>query len=98
MLKEFDAFVDFCFEHGGALRNHEQFGEMARKLRPQLEAAQQSAQRTNGGLCAICGRPEYNHSPKGHDFKPAISGLRKPFGGILLKEVSHEKKLFSGRD
>lgn len=37
-------------------------------------AAQHRAHPTNGGLCAICNRPEYAHSPKGHDFRPAISG------------------------
>lgn len=36
MLKEFDEFVDFCFEHGGTLRNHKQFGEMARQLRESI--------------------------------------------------------------
>jgi hypothetical protein len=46
MLKEFDEFVDFCFEHGGTLRNHKQFGEMARKLRPQIEAAEHSVHPT----------------------------------------------------
>ena len=38
------------------------------------EADQHGAEQTNGGLCAICGRPEYSHSPKGHDYRPAISG------------------------
>ena len=50
-------------------------------------AAQQSVQPTNGRLCAICGRPEYSHSPDGHDFRSAISGLRKPLGGFARKEI-----------
>jgi hypothetical protein len=29
---------------------------------------------TDGGLCAVCGYPEYNHSAIGHEFDPAISG------------------------
>lgn len=36
MLKDFDEFFRFCFEHGGTLRNHKQFGEMARELRQQI--------------------------------------------------------------
>ena len=35
-VEEFDEFVNFCFEHGGTLRNHKVFGEMARKLRNKL--------------------------------------------------------------
>lgn len=41
MLKNFDEFVRFCSEHGGALRNHKQFGEMVRVLRAQIAADQQ---------------------------------------------------------
>ena len=41
MLKDFDEFFRFCFEHGGTLRNHKQFGEMARELRAHIEAAEQ---------------------------------------------------------
>jgi hypothetical protein len=39
-----------------------------------VKSAQRSAHPTNGGLCAICGRPKYSHSPNGHDFRSAISG------------------------
>lgn len=38
------------------------------------EATEQSVYPTKGNLCAICGRPEYSHSPEGHDFRPAIRG------------------------
>ena len=41
MLENFDEFFRFCFEHGGTLRNHKQFGEMAQALRAQIEAAEQ---------------------------------------------------------
>lgn len=37
-------------------------------------AAEQSVHPTDGGLCAICGYPEFKHSAIGHEFDPAISG------------------------
>ena len=36
VTEEFDIFVEFCFEHGGTLRNHKQFGEMARVLKQKI--------------------------------------------------------------
>ena len=36
MLKDFDEFVRFCFEHGGHLRNHKAFGNMAQRLREKI--------------------------------------------------------------
>lgn len=36
MLRDFDEFVNFCFEHGGTLRNHKAFGEMSRELREKI--------------------------------------------------------------
>lgn len=30
--KELNYFIQFCFEHGGTLRNHKKFGEMSQKL------------------------------------------------------------------
>lgn len=38
------------------------------------DAAEQSVHPTDGGLCAVCGYPEYKHSAIGHEFDPAISG------------------------
>ena len=32
MEKEMRDFINFCFEHGGFLRNHKEFGEMANAL------------------------------------------------------------------
>lgn len=64
MLKEFDEFLSFCFVHGGTLRNHKQFGEMARELRAQIEAAEQQRApdgalvvRDSSGVvtCSVCG-------------------------------------------
>ena len=36
VTEEFDIFVEFCFKHGGTLRNHKQFGEMARVLKQKI--------------------------------------------------------------
>ena len=36
VTEEFDIFVEFCFKHGGTLRNHKQFGEMARFLKQKI--------------------------------------------------------------
>ena len=33
ILKDYDYLMQFCFEHGGTLRNHIAFGTMARELR-----------------------------------------------------------------
>lgn len=41
-LKEFDLFIQFCLEHGGTLRNHKAFGEMASKLRMKIEALEKN--------------------------------------------------------
>jgi hypothetical protein len=41
MLEKFDSFVNFCFLHGGTLRNHKAFGEMAKELRAMIVTAQQ---------------------------------------------------------
>ena len=38
VTEEFDIFVEFCFKHGGTLRNHKQFGEMARVLKQKISA------------------------------------------------------------
>ena len=43
-------------------------------LRREIEAVEQSVHPTDGGLCAVCGYPEYKHSAIGHEFNPAISG------------------------
>lgn len=70
MLKEFDEFVYFCLKHGGTLRNHKQFGEMAQALRAQIDAAEQPRALDGAsvcrqishlyidGVCAECGSPE----------------------------------------
>jgi len=34
-----------------------------------LTKAQQGIQTKDKNLCVICGRPEYSHGPKGHDFR-----------------------------
>ncbi len=39
LLKDFDKLLHFCLEHGGTLRNHKEFGEMAREVRAQIELA-----------------------------------------------------------
>jgi len=36
VTEEFDIFVEFCFKHGGTLRSHKQFGEMARVLKQKI--------------------------------------------------------------
>ena len=36
VTEEFDIFVEFCFKHGGTLRNHKQFCEMARVLKQKI--------------------------------------------------------------
>ena len=36
VTEEFDIFVEFCFKHGGTLRNHKQFSEMARVLKQKI--------------------------------------------------------------
>lgn len=35
MIKELDDFIQYCFEHGGFLKNHRDFGDMASSLRTQ---------------------------------------------------------------
>jgi transcription elongation factor Elf1 len=35
-IEKFNEFVNFCFEHGGTLRNHKAFGEMARSVRENI--------------------------------------------------------------
>ena len=44
MLHKFDEFVNFCFEHGGYLRNHLEFGKMARELRSEIESLDRAAE------------------------------------------------------
>jgi len=39
-----------------------------------VEAVEHGVHPTDGGLCAVCGYPEYKHSAIGHEFNPAISG------------------------
>jgi hypothetical protein len=46
---------------------------VAGKIDMLVKYAQQGVHLTNGGLCAICNRPEYSHAPEGHDFRSAIS-------------------------
>lgn len=67
-------FQDWFDEHDADLLCMECEDIARQSFMAGMKAAQQGMQPTNGGLCAICGRPEYNHSPKGHDFKPVISG------------------------
>jgi hypothetical protein len=33
LASAFDYFVEYCFKHGGHLKNHRDFGEMSRELR-----------------------------------------------------------------
>lgn len=55
-LKEFDEFVDFCFNHGGTLRNHKAFGEMALGLREKIAAETTQAKSISFTFtCPNCG-------------------------------------------
>ncbi len=44
MLNLFNAFVQFCYEHGGTLRNHIAFGRMSNELRNQIQAQENHIQ------------------------------------------------------
>lgn len=54
MLKEFDEFVNFCLEHGGTLRNHKAFGEMARELREKIESLEANKTPLSQDACPYC--------------------------------------------
>lgn len=59
MLREFDEFVNFCFEHGGTLRSHKAFGEMSRQLREKIaEQESRLTQDAPDGVynCEVCGQ------------------------------------------
>ena len=43
-------------------------------IRDSIEAVEHGVHPTDGGLCTVCGYPEYKHSAIGHEFNPAISG------------------------
>ena len=63
MLKDFDELIRFCVEHGGGLRNHKQFGEMARELRASIEAVDKSCPECDSEIdfCMMghyCGKKE----------------------------------------
>jgi hypothetical protein len=64
---EFDIFVEFCFKHGGTLRNHKQFGEMARVLKQKISDMHErllTPRAPDGALvCAQCGFPPSHHDP-----------------------------------
>jgi hypothetical protein len=36
LLRDFDEFYSFCFKHGGALKGHWEFGQMANELRAKI--------------------------------------------------------------
>jgi len=40
LLDDFNYFVDFCFEHGGALKNHKEFLSMSTELSLRIERMQ----------------------------------------------------------
>lgn len=40
LLDDFNYFVNFCFEHGGALKNHKEFLSMSQELISRIERMQ----------------------------------------------------------
>jgi len=65
MLKDFDEFFRFCFEHGKTLRAHKAFGAMANDLRLKIEAKEKEAAQLRlqwtGLYCQLCGEPLLEH-------------------------------------
>jgi len=43
MLKDFDFFIQYCIEHGGSLKSHREFGQMARDLRSVLREREEES-------------------------------------------------------
>jgi hypothetical protein len=66
-----DKFYNFLVGAAGLrFKSRKDFDDVVDAI---VKAAQPKMHLPSGGLCAICGRPEYSHSPKGHDFRSEIT-------------------------
>ena len=41
LLRDFEEFFSFCFKHGGELKGHWEFGQMANELRAKISSTQE---------------------------------------------------------